>query len=245
MPDNIPKTVSVLLVIAALMGAGLAASGYLLEMEDPKVLAMPGLFIFFVSAAYLYSNLPRAMCLSRLFKGADLLAHWDYTEAEQDEYALTETIMRKSGSGVYAKIMTAAAVLFAIVFFIYSLGNPAKDRGIALVVCPILAAAGIAGFFAPSLVNRRIQHAPKEAYIGLYGAWVMGEYAVWSAPGMRLKDIRIEKTGRDTEEIAVNCVIPSRRGNRSRVLRIPVPRGKEDEAVRAVNRVLAENRGGS
>jgi len=165
-----------------------------------------------------------------LLDASQLLAHWSFTEEEWTAWMnLDERVTRRAKWTLFGWILFFC--LFIGALFIW--GDPQAGPavlGLLLALCTIIAV-----IIPWTLQNRRSgrMKAPREVRICREGLRLGNELHVWHGFNARLEDVGLEEGPPCLLEIVYSTMAKKQR--RFHELRIPVPSGKHEEALRAAN----------
>ncbi len=233
MRKNNAKFWSVLSIIIAVAGTGLFIAGIWIDEMDSMWMIMTGLLLAITFYICFGIFIRQANRLSGMFRGKDLLAHWVYSNAEQQEQIKDEKEMRTKGNKMILLIVSGFFVFFTVLFLIFGFDDMDDALPFIIIMMAVLALIWAVALLAPVFAESKMKKSAKEAYIGMKGAWVMGEYAVWDAPFVRLTDIQLIND-EIPAIIAVTFQMLQRYGWQTHTFRIPVPSGREEEALRVL-----------
>jgi len=230
---NTQKTVVIVWMIIGLAALAFcfvpSAAGWDMMQYGFGTIMMSGfLVVICVIVVCVYAG--RAARLERLFGGADLLAHWIYSPEEWRRFAELEyQTEKKEKRALYILVAVITAVIGAG-FLIFA------DEGgfaVAAVLAGLLVLLAGVAFLVPQLNHRRNLRNPGEVLISPTAAYVTGAFHSWTMLGARMESINL--VDGDPLTISIVYSAPSRQGRDSCALRIPVPKGKREDAERLVS----------
>ena len=190
--NNAKKWAAISLWIA-IGGVCMMIAGIAMDSMDTMWLIMVGLMLaltFFICFGIFRAQ---AKNLERMFSGEALLVHFTYDQQEADKRKESETTMRKKSNWALILIITAFFVVITLLFLIFGFDDAEEAGFFALTMAVVLGIVGIAALAAPGAWKRQADRSADEAFIGVKGAWVFGEYMVWDAPLCKLTEIRMAK----------------------------------------------------
>lgn len=189
-----------------------------------------------VITAVIYARQARE--LNRLFAGTELLAVWTFTREHWDRAVQSdwqeEVILKRR----LCYIVVAWCVVIGAGFWIY---DPEAGPIVALILAGVAVLCGIAAIAGPRWRrHRQLSEAPT-AWIGRRGVYSGGLFHDWSLPGSSLQEVQTleDENGDKTLELTYRFVAHRGAGYQYETARIPVPPGKDEEALTVAAR-LAE-----
>jgi hypothetical protein len=170
----------------------------------------------------------RAARLERVLRGEDVLAHWTYSSAEWQQYAVAELKTQGEINRVLWWVMFAFCVGIGALFWLFD-----HEAGgfVFLVLLGVALLLALFAFGMPRLKYRRQQRTPGEAWITHSAVYFDGALAYWNYWGSRLDGVTWqEPDGSAPACLCFEITYWSRTGQQSQVLRVPVPFEREAEA---------------
>lgn len=240
MPRNNAKRWAVISLIIAALGTIMTAAGFMLDDSDFYWMIMVGLMLGLTFFICFWVFLSQSRRLSRLFNREELMAHWAFDIAEQQQKALEEFQARKRTNRILLTIVTIFFVLIGGLFTVFGFDDLEDAAPFLLVMFVIWLIICIAALAAPRAAYKRMSSSVPEVYVGPFSAWVMGEYVQWKAPMTRARQIEFIRQGTGVA-IGVHYQIRQRYGWQDQICRIPVPFGREQEAWSVAANLAAAN----
>ncbi len=240
MPGNNARRWAAVSAVITVAGAVMMAAGIILDSYDFYWMILVGLLLVLAFLICFFIFLGQARRLGRMFRGEELLAHWIFGSEEQDRKAEAEFREKKVMHRILLGIIAFFFVLFGVLFAVFGFDEPEDALGFLAAMAGIFALIATVALITPYTSYKRMRKSVPEVYLGLYSAWVMGEYTQWKAPMTRITGVSL-KNGDAGIVIEVGYSILQRYGWQPHECRIPVPDGKEGEARDAAVRLASSN----
>lgn len=171
----------------------------------------------------------RASQIDRMLKGQELLAHWTYTPAEWQAYANTEKEEQLQENRVLWYFMAGMCILTGIVFWLID-----REAGL-FVLLFMLALTGllaIVAFGLPRLRRQRQAGKTGEAWMAPTAVFFDGVFYPVKSRMMWLDKVEFqEASGAAPASLRFYISHFVRSGIQNRILRVPVPNGRSEEAL--------------
>ena len=154
-----------------------------------------------------------------LVDGKGLLTHWTYTLEEWQHYTEVEHALDGDAKKILVYVISGVALVLGILYFIAD----QKAGGVVLLV--MLAMIVLINIIARIAVARNYERNKNnvgEAYIGLYGVLLNGQYTSWTTFGTRLESAKLE-TSDGVKLIALTTSQLTKNGRIYNDIRVPVP----------------------
>ena len=177
----------------------------------------------------------RAMKLSRILKGDNLLAHWIYAPDEWQQFAEEEYTRQKAGSRILFIII---AIVTLVCGFGYWIFNPAIVPWVLIVMAGVIALTGFISWFTPFYNHRQNKKNQGQCFFTNDAVYINRQLHCFHELGSKLE--KVEMRGDDQQFIEFTYSIPTRNGRQAYEVRVPVPRGKEDEARNLVVKYIGQ-----
>ncbi len=168
----------------------------------------------------------RARVVTGILRQENLLVHWTYTKEEWSLYAKKEHLENKRYNMNLFWLVTVIAVIIGVIFII---GKPKDWIIFAGTVLGIIFIAGFSAWLAVVLKKRQNLNLG-EAYITKDAVYLNRELHLWKGFGAALEEAGYQGTARAVPVINIEYSVPARSGRQSVTVRVPVPRGREEEA---------------
>jgi hypothetical protein len=187
--------------------------------------------IIFVSAVVcgiVFSRM--AGIFNNMFNSKDLLAHWTYSKEEWDRYTESEHIRDRKEKWSLFRVIAIIALVVGVGFVIVK-----HDAWpVMLVVIPgLIAVIAFTAFISIASTYRRNQKHPGEVYIGTKGAVFQRSLHYWKLPESYLRSV--EFVPGDEPYLEIEYSGQSGIARAYYTTRIPVPKGRENEAKEILN----------
>ena len=228
---NPEKTYTKISAAVAILAAGLIFLPGLIHLDGMRggyAISFVAFFIAVSAAVITCFFWGRAKTLDRILAGMDVLAHWTYQPEEWQRYADAELKEQSQENKWLWFVIAGWCLFFGILFWLLD-----REAG-RMVFFMLLGLALFLACFAygvPRLRYRRQRRKPGEAWIAPTAIYFDSALVPLNSWGSRL----VAVAWRDAEgavpaHLVFQVSVPSRAGSQEQTLRIPVPRGYEDEA---------------
>ena len=184
-------------------------------------MVMAGLIVIVVYRA-------RAKQMDKILKGEGRLALWRYTPEEWMRFVAADYLdEKKAKKNLYIMLVIIGLIIGILMTIV--LQSPV----ILIVVAGIFAVTAIPAFLVPRMRFRKLRHSEAEALISENGVIVGKMFHLWVKLGAHLDQVSINsKEHPNLLEFAYS--MPTRTGIQEEMARVPIPKGKMDEAIRIV-----------
>ena len=178
----------------------------------------------------------------RLRAGKDLLVRWTYTEEEWRPFAHAEYRRQRAEKKmllwILGVVVAATVVICALIELKLGLWMTAILGG-TWVLCWLASRAALRPYRQNEL------RAPPEAHISVDGLLLGADFHVWRGWRNRLEEVGLDEG--PPLQVMIHYSMPGgRSGQRNQVTaKVPVPGGKEQEAVKLLQRLERVRDGGS
>ncbi len=172
----------------------------------------------------------RASLTASMLRKENLLAYWTYSPEQWSSYAVKEHEENKRNKRNLFIMISAISVLICGIFAI-----TVSDIWyiFLLTALGIIVLMALTAWLSVWTRYRQNQKYPGDTYICADGVYFNRELHVWRGFGALLEDVVYQKN--KTEPLVVISYSVPNRYNRQYVkMRIPVPRGSEDQALKLV-----------
>jgi hypothetical protein len=224
------KVIRNALIISVLMIAGAFITGYsgIDGMEGGYALIL--IFGFLAMSSFITAMvyIPRAREFDKLVSELKPLAHWTYTETEWNSFIredLKETMAVNKAT--LRLVIIVSLVVLAGLLLVY------RDNLFILIIAGIIGMLTMVAFIAPHIRSYFLKKGEHEALVGERAAIVGGTFQTWTPLGAYLIGTDIYEEA----EIPILHIIyefPTLQATQQEIIRIPVPKGKMDEARKIV-----------
>jgi hypothetical protein len=228
--------ISAAVTVAAVVGIFLPGALGIDGMEGGFALSFLALFAALTGAVTTVVFWQRAAVVERLLAGQEVLAHWTYEEDEWAGYADEERRARIADHQAPFLVAAGWAVLFGALFWLLD-----REAGwvVALVMLGLIVLLAAVAFGGPYLGRLRRRHGLGEAWLAPTAVY-WGTLLQWGRGDSRLEGVEwLEAEGDVPPRLCFAVSSLSRVGRQTYHLRVPVPRGREEEARTLVKRFVA------
>ncbi len=183
-------------------------------------------FLAIMSVIVILIYRSRAKQLDKILKGEGRVAVWQYAADEWLRFIAADFEEEKKSKKMLFFVVAIIAVVVGLLLMI-SLDNTLV-LFIALGIIPIVA---IPAFIAPRYRYNKLKNSEAKALIAEKGVIVGKMFHIWIGLGARLDSV-ILNSEVNPAMIEFTYSMPTRNGRNTNVARVPVPRGKYEEACR-------------
>jgi len=192
--------------------------------------------LFFVGLIIFLTALISGFVLTRLanifkamFSSKDLLAHWTYSKEEWDRYTEAEHVRNRKEKWGLFRLIVIIALIVGVGFVIFKY----DALPVILIIIPgLIVLIAFVAFLSITITYRRNRKHLGEVYIGTKGAVFDGTLHYWKLPETYLYSVKYVPGNEPYIEIEYSGQSGIARAFYT--ARIPVPRGKENEATKIV-----------
>jgi hypothetical protein len=196
-----------------------------------------GLIIFFtfLISGIIFTRM--ANNFKAMIDGKDLLAHWTYSKEEWDKYTEAEHIRNRKEKWGLFRFIAIIAIIVGIGFAIFN----HDALPVMLIVIPaLIVLIAFVAFLSITTTYRRNRNHLGEVYIGRRGAIFQHTLHYWKLPETYLQSVKFFPGDEPYLEIGYSGQSGMARANYT--ARIPVPGGRENEAVEIVKILSPEKK---
>lgn len=200
------------------------STGLILVVVAGFLLAIIGLII-----AIIYQM--RAAKLDSILKGDNLLAQWTYTPDEWQQFAEEEYQRQKKNNLTLFIIITIVTAILGFGFWLF---NRKMGMVIFLTVLGALALVGLIAWFTAFYNHRQNKRIQGQAFFTPDAVYINRQLHDFKSMMSKLE--KTELKGDSQQYIEFTYSAPTRNGRQNYEARVPVPRGKEQEARELVQK---------
>jgi hypothetical protein len=190
--------------------------------------------IFFVISFAITSGIFASMArrLNMVFSGANLIAHWNYSQEEWLEYSKEE--LKKQQSEKW-HLFIMIAVITLIVGGIFTITHRDAWKVLTIVFAGLLLILAITVLITTKgKYARDSKNVNPEAYISLNGIYLAGEFHIWNFLSSKLEEVYLDES---KMLIIIDYSYMTKTGLSHTTARIPVPLSRLEEAKIAVDKL--------
>jgi hypothetical protein len=202
---------------------------------DPETYGL-GPAMFFVGLIIFFTFLVSGIVFTRMannfrsmLDGKDLLAHWTYSKEEWDKYTEAEHIRNRKEKWGLFRLIAIIAVIIGVIFSV--INHDALPVMLVVIPALIVLIAFVAFLSIVTTYHRNRKHLG-EVYIGQRGAIFQHTLHYWKFPATYLHSV--EFMPGDEPYLEINYSGQSGMTRAYYTARIPVPGGRENEAMEIV-----------
>ncbi len=185
-------------------------------------------FMVFMSLVVIFIYRSRAKQLDKILKGEGRIVIWRYSQDEWIHFIAADFEDEKKSKKTLFFLVAAIAIVVGIIMMIV-LGDPLA----LLIAAGIIPIVAIPAFWAPRARFNKLKNSEPKALISEKGVIVGKMFHLWVNLGASLDQIVI-----NTEEmpniVEFTYSMSTRTGRQVEVARVPVPKGRTEEAIRIV-----------
>ncbi len=199
-------------------------------MDGGGALILLGFFVslsaFFVSFIFVR----RKQVLDRMYREEGTLARWTYGQAQWDDYNEKEFAYRKSYNRSLLIFIAVICLVVGSIFLVADLdgGGPV----VFAVLTGIVPVLGFTAWLMPRHYYNKNKNSAGDVIISPEGVYLSGELHVWTGYRCRLERVQFFSENRMLE---FRYYTPARYGKQLNVFHVPVPAGKEQEAMEIIS----------
>jgi hypothetical protein len=189
---------------------------------------------FITGVTIIFSKRWEAKKVASLRAGQGVLAHWTYTADEWQHYAARERARARKYFIIIACVLTVVLLIPLTQLALAPRGGFDRTmlEALLVVLVPIAFVVAIVWVVTVMPTRRLTREAPGEAYISADGALIHDRYYPWSYMMQRLQSVRLEEG--EPSVVEFTWTSPGYRTSQTHSVRVPVPRGHEDEARKLI-----------
>lgn len=174
----------------------------------------------------------RARAVNRILRSDNLLAHWTYTPDEWNKYAEKEYVTEKNVKRVLFYVIAGFALFFGVLFFII---DQESGKLVLFVMLALIVIIAFTAWFTAWYNYRQNKKYLGETYITSEAVYMNRQLHIWHGLGARLESVNLDKK-REQQILELTYSAPTRTGVQDYTIRVPVPRGKEREAAKVLEK---------
>ena len=171
----------------------------------------------------------RAKQLDKILAGEGRIAVWHYTPDEWIRFIAADYEEDKK---IKRTLFFVVAIISVIVGILLTI--TLQDAIVLLIITGIIAIVAIPAFLAPHFRYRKLQHSEATTLISEKGVIVGKMFHLWAGLGARLDQVVIN-TEEEPNLIEFTYSMPTRNGREEQVARLPIPKGKKQDAIIIAN----------
>jgi len=188
------------------------------------LLAITGLIVALVYTA-------RAGKLGKILNGSGLLAHWTYSQDEWQQYAEEEYQRQKSSSKGLFIIIAVISLVIGIVFFV---ADPRYGKWVFFSMVGLIALIAFVAWFTAFYNHQQNKNNRGEVFFTPDAVYINQQLHDFKSLNAKLENVTLKGKGQQYIEFTYSA--PTRTGRQDYQARAPVPRGKDEEARKLVEK---------
>lgn len=185
---------------------------------------------FITGITIIFAKRWEAKKIASLRAGQGVLVHWTYTADEWQHYATRERARARKLFIIIASVLAAVLLIPFTQLALSQRGgfDRAVPEAMLVVLVPVAVVVAVVWLVTVMPARRLAREAPGEAYISADGALVHDRYYPWTYMMQSLRSVRLEEG--DPSVVEFTWTSPGYRSSQTHSVRVPVPRGREEEA---------------
>lgn len=199
-------------------------SGGVIIVIGCAFLALIGLII-----ASLY--MIRAKKLNRIFQGDKLMAHWTYSSDEWQQYAEVEYQRQKDSNRKLFMMVSIVAIVCVLGFWIF---NNSSGAIAFFAVLGVIALIGFISWFVTYYNYKQNKNIHGQVYLTSDAVYINRQLHDLKGFGSKLEKTELKEDLQPYIEFTYS--VPTRHGRQNQEVRVPIPQGKYDEALKLVEK---------
>lgn len=176
----------------------------------------------------------RAKQAERILTGENRLAHWEYPEKAWRAYTENQLNTDKNDK---RNLFLVMAGLFAIAIVVVLIIGGEAGPAVALVLLGITALLGVVAYVVPRAEHAHNVRSRGEAFISRDGVILNHVLHLWRGWGAKLEQVSIEEG--EVPILKFEYSAPSGRATGYYSVRVPIPAGQMDNAVKIADEIRA------
>jgi len=183
-------------------------------------------FLVIMSLIVILIYRSRAKQLDKILSGEGRIAVWTYSPGEWMRFIAEDFEAEKKAKRFLFFLISAIAVVIGIILLIV-----VKDVLILFISLGIIPLVAVPAFLAPRMRYKKLLKSEAKALIAEKGIIVGKMFHLWVNLGASLDEVKINSES-EPDMIEFTYSMPTRNGRDVQVARVPVPKGKREEATK-------------
>ena len=191
-----------------------------------------GFFMSFLSGFFVIMSLivifiyrSRAKQLDKILMGDGRIAVWQYSQDEWVRFIASDFEDEKKEKKILFFVVAIIAVVVGVLLLI-----SLQDVLVLFIALGIIPIVAIPAFIAPRYRYNKLKNSEAKALIAEKGVIVGKMFHLWVNLGASLDNVTINSEG-NSDMIEFTYSMPTRNGRNTQTARIPIPKGKRNEAL--------------
>lgn len=185
-------------------------------------------FMVIMSLVVIFIYRSRARQLDKILKGEGRIAVWRYSQDEWLHFIAADFEDEKKSKKTLFFVVAVISIIVGIIMTIVL-----EDPMAFLIAAGIIPIVAVPAFWVPHARFNKLKNSEPKALIAEKGVIVGKMFHLWVNLGASLDEVIIN-SGEEPDMIEFTYSMPTRTGRQVEVARVPVPKGKTDEAVKVV-----------
>ena len=169
--------------------------------------------------------------LDKILKGENLLAHWTYSADEWQQYTEEEYKRQKSANKGLFIIIAVIALVMGTIFLIV---DHRAGQWVFLTMIGLIVLIGFVAWFTAFYNHQQNKHTLGQVYFTPDAIYLNRQFHDFKSMWAKLESATLK--GKTNQYIEFTYSAPTRTGRQNYEARVPVPRGKEEEAPKLVEK---------
>lgn len=186
-------------------------------------------FMVIIGLIVIFIYRSRAKQLDEILSGHGTIVLWKYASEDWLRFVAADfEADKKLKRNLFITVVIISVLVGIMLLFVY------QDAIVLFIILGIIVIVAIPALWAPYYRLRKLQNSEAEVLIAEKGVIVGEMFHLWIGLGASLDNVELS-TDIDPSIITFHYSMPTRTGRQSEEARVPVPRGRIDEAIRIVN----------
>ncbi len=186
-------------------------------------------FMVIMGVVIIFIYRSRAKQLDEILSGKGTIAMWRYSPDDWYRFVAADfEADKKLKRNLFITIVAISLLVGIMLLLVY------KDIIILYIILGIIVMVAIPALWAPRYRFRKLQNSEAEVLIAEKGVIIGKIFHLWVGIGASLDNVTFNPNT-DPAIITFQYSMPTRTGRQTEEARVPVPRGRIDEAIKIVN----------
>lgn len=195
-------------------------------MDGGFALGFVSFFMVIMSMVVILIYRSRAKQLDSILAGEGRIAVWKYAPDEWERFINIDFEEEKKAKKMLFFLVSGICVVIGIILLLV-----VKDVLILLISLAIIPVVAIPAFLAPRMRYKKLKNSEGKALIAEKGVIIGRMFHLWVKMGATLDQV-VLVTDENPPILEFHYSMPTRTGRQEEVARVPVPKGKMEEAER-------------
>jgi hypothetical protein len=206
-------------------------------MEGGFAISFVSFFITICAIIVAVMYLGFANKVDKILRGEGVLAHWTYTSDYWSDYTEKEYEAEKSEKKGLFLTITGFALFFGILFWVL---DPEAGFLVFLVMLALIGLVGFAWRFSAWYTYKQNIGGVREAYITKDVVFMNKKLYTWNTVFTSFDEVK-KKNNQGLSLLVFRYTTASRAGPQTYIIRVPIPHGQEELAMKIVEQINLQN----